>query len=192
MFDDINRTIEALLRADLPSDIASQVSISFATPDDSFPPTGLALPAINLFLFEIHENTQLREFEPVLERRPDGSMVKVPPPARIDCHYLVSAVVEPTVGSEQDELRLLGAVLRVLLRYRVLPDAVLRGVLAGKTPPVRAAAVRPGMHPSGVEFWQSLKGKPRATLHYSLTVPVDTTVPDGLGPPVLRLEVGGR
>lgn len=191
MFDDINRTIEALLKSDLPSDVSSQVAISFATPDDSFPPAGLALPAINLFLFEIHENTQLREFEPSLVRRPDGTMVRNPPPAHVDCHYLISAVAEPTLGSEQDELRILGAVLRVLLRYRVLPDAVLRGVLVGGSPPIRAAAVRQGMHPSGVEFWQSLKGKPRATLHYTLTVPVDTAVANAVGPAVLTLEVGG-
>lgn len=191
MFDDINRTIEALLRSDLPSDISGQVSISFATPDDAFPPAGLALPTINLFLFEIHENTQLREFEPSLARRSDGSLMRSPPPAHVDCHYVVTAVAEPTLGSEQDELRILGAVLRVLLRYRVLPEAVLRGALIGQSPPVRAAAVRQGMHPSGVEFWQSLKGKPRATLHYTLTVPVDPGVPETVGPPVLTLEVGG-
>ncbi len=191
MFDDINRTVEALLKSDLPSDISSQVSISFATPDDSFPPPGLALPAINLFLFEIHENTQLREFEPSLTRRSDGSQVRVLPPAHVDCHYLITAVAESSLGSEQDELRILGAVLRVLLRYRVLPDAVLRGALVGQSPPIRAAAVRQGMHPSGVELWQSLKGKPRATLHYTLTVPVDTAVPDAIGPPVLTLNVGG-
>ncbi len=191
MFDDINRTIEALLKSDLPSDIASQVSISFVTPDESFPPAELQLPAVNVFLFEIHENTQLREFEPSLERRPDGTMVRVPPPAHIDCHYLVSVAATTTLGSQQDELKILGAVLRVLLRYRQLPAAVLKGVLAGQTPPIRAAAVRPGMHPSGVEFWQSLKGKPRATLHYTLTVPVDTTVSESGGPPVLKLNVGG-
>jgi hypothetical protein len=191
MFDDINRTIEVLLRSDLPSDISSQVSIGFATPDDSFPPAGLALPAINLFLFEIHENTQLREFEPSLARRSDGSLVRMPPPAHIDCHYLITAVAESTLGSEQDELRILGVVLRVLLRHRVLPDAVLRGALVGQSPPIRATTVRQGMHPSGVEFWQSLKGKPRATLHYTLTVPVDTTVADAVGPPVLTLNVGG-
>jgi len=117
-------------------------------------------------------------------------MVRVAFSARVDCHYLITAVAEATLGSEQDELRLLGAVLRVLLRYRVLPAAVLRGVLAGTTPPVRAAAVRHGMHPSGVEFWQSLKGKPRATLHYTLTVPVDTTLPETVGTPVTDLDVG--
>ena len=191
MFDDVNRTIEALLKSDLPSDIASQVSISFTTPDESFPPVGLALPAINVFLFEIYENHQLREIEPTLDRRPDGSLVRVQPPVRVDCHYLISAVAEPGLGSEQDELRILGAVLRVLLRYRVLPASVLRGALVGLSPPLRALAIRHGMHPSGVEFWQSLKGKPRATLHYTLTVPLDTAAPDVLGPPVLTLNVGG-
>lgn len=191
MFDDVNRTIEALLKSDLPSDLMRQVSISFATPDDTFPPAGVELPAINVFLFEIVENTQLREFEPTLERRPDGTMLRVPAPAHIDCHYLISVAAEPAIDSQQGELHILGAVLRVLLRYRQLPDSVLRGVLAGKSPPVRAAAVRPGMHPSGVEFWQSLKGKPRATLHYTLTVPVDPIVPEPGGPPVLRLNVGG-
>lgn len=191
MFDDINRTVEALLKSELPSDISSQVSISFATPDDSFPPAGLALPAINVFLFEVHENTQLREFEPSLARRSDGSPLRVPPPAHVDCHYVITAVAESALGAEQDELRILGAVLRVLLRYRVLPDAVLRGALIGMSPPVRAAAVRQGTHPSGVEFWQSLKGKPRATLHYTLTVPVDTSLPDAIAPPVLTLDVGG-
>ena len=68
---------------------------------------------------------------------------------------------------------------------------MLRGALVGQSPPIRAAAVRQSMHPSGVELWQSLKGKPRATLHYTLTVPVDTTVPDAIGPPVLTLNVGG-
>lgn len=192
MFDDVNRTIEALLKSDLPSDVARQVSISFVTPDESFPPPGLGLPAINVFLFEIQENAQLREVEAALERRPDGSMTRVPPPAHVDCHYLITAVAEATLGSEQDELRLLGAVLRVLLRYRVLPASVLRGALAGTSPPVRAAAVRHGMHPSGVEFWQSLKGKPRPTLHYTLTVPVDTALPDTVGAPVVDLRVGER
>jgi hypothetical protein len=190
LFDDINRTLEALLRADLAADVASQVSISFATPDESFPPTGLALPAINLFLFEVHENPQLREVEATVARRADGTMLRVPPPVHVDCHYLVTAVADASLGSEQDELRLLGAALKVLLRHRVLPASVLRGSLAGTSPPVRAMAIRHTAHPSGVELWQSLKGKPRATLHYTLTVPVDVAAAEPIAAPVTALQVG--
>ena len=183
VFADVNRTIEALLKADLPADVAKQVSISFATPDETFPPTGLTLPAINLFLFEIHENAQLsklrglrnleqEETEPVLERRPNGTV-------HVDCHYLVTAVAQQQLGSELDEHRILGAALKVLLRHRALPESVLRGELVGKT--VRAIAIQQGR--SGIELLQSLKGKPRACLHYTLTVPVDFRTPESAGQP---------
>lgn len=74
MFDDLNRTIEALLKAELAGDIAGQASVSFATPDDSFPPQGLSLPATNLFLFEVRENASLRELEPVRVQRDHGAL----------------------------------------------------------------------------------------------------------------------
>ncbi len=192
VFDDVNRTIEALLKAELPADVASQVSISFATPDENFPPNGLALPAINLFLFEIRENTQLRDLEPTNQRNADGSVVRVPPATRVDCHYLVTAVAQPQLNSEQDEHHILGAALKALLRHRALPAAVLRGSLAGKTPPVRAAAAQQGAHPSGIELWQAIKGKPRACIHYTLTVAVDTGAPEPIAPPTLSLQVGGN
>jgi hypothetical protein len=186
---DVNKSIEALLKAELPADMASQVSISFATPDESFPPNGLSLPAINLFLFQIHENAELRSMEPILERQTDGSMTRVPPSVRVDCHYLVTAVAEKQSGPEQDEHRILGAVLKVLLRHRILPGAVLQGALAGATPPVRALAARKDA--TGIEIWQALKGKPRASLHYTLTVPLDVSVPESVAAPVTALSVGG-
>ena len=191
MFDDLNRTVEVLLRAELAADVASQVSISFATPDDSFPPQGLSLPAINLFLFEVRENASLREVEPLRERLADGTTVLVRPPVRIDCHYLVTAVATTQLGSEMDEARILGAALRALLRHRVLPAAVLQGSLAGKAPPVRAATVRQGESPSRIDLWHALKGKPRASLHYALTVPVDLEMSEDMAKPVLQLTVGG-
>lgn len=189
MFADVSRTIEALLKAELPADVASQVSISFATPDETFPPTGLSLPAINLFLYEIHENTELRSVEPSLERRSDGSVVRVPPPIHVDCHYLITAIAEKHLGSEQDEHNILGAVLKTLFRHRILPAPLLQGSLAGKTPPVRTIAARKGA--LGIDLWQALKGKPRASLHYTLTVPVDVTMPESTEAPVTTLKVGG-
>ncbi|MBX3158023.1 MAG: DUF4255 domain-containing protein [Deltaproteobacteria bacterium] len=189
MFADVNRTIETLLKAELPGDVATQIAISFATPDETFPPQGLALPAINFFLHEIHEHTELRTTEPELERRDDGRIARVAPPVRIDCHYLVTAVAQAQPGSEHDEHRILGAALTVLLRHRVYPAPILQGALAGKSPPVRAAIARKGA--SGIELWQALKGKPRACFHYTLTVPFDLGRPEVTGAPVGRLAING-
>lgn len=186
---DVNRTIEALLKAELPASVASQVSISFATPDETFPPNGLSLPAINLFLYEIQENTELRAVEPLVERRADGAVTRSPPPVRVDCHYLIAAFAEKQLGSEMEEQYILGTALAVLLRHRVLPAPVLQGALAGMTPPVRAATARKGM--SGPEIWQALKGKPRACFHYTLTVPLDVAAAEPGAAPVKVLSVGG-
>ena len=79
--------------------------------------------------------------------------------------------------------------MKVLLRHRVLPDAALRGSLVGTSPPVRAAAVRHGPHPSGIELWQAMKGKPRPCLHYTLTVPVDVAVAEPIAVPVTELNI---
>lgn len=192
MFDDLDRTIEALLKAELAADVASQVSIGFATPDDSFPPQGLSLPTINVFLFEVRENASLREVVPLRERNADGTTVVTPPPVHVDCHYLVTAVAAAQLGSEMDEHHILGAALRALLRYRVLPAAVLQGSLVGLTPPVRAATILQDANPSTIDVWHALKGKPRASLHYTLTVAVDVGTPSDMAKPAFQLDVGGQ
>lgn len=189
MFADLDRTIEALLKADLPSNLASQVSVSFVVPDEKFPPNTVTMPAINLFLFEVHENAELRSAEPLLERRTDGGVIRNPPPARLDCHYLVSAFSQQQAGYELEEHTVLGATLTVLMRHRVLPAQVLYGSLAGKTPPVRAATARKDA--AKAELWQALNRRPRASFYYTLTVALDVaTTPPGPDP-VTVLNVGG-
>jgi hypothetical protein len=189
LFADVNRTIEALLKAELPASMASQVAISFVTPDDKFPPNTVSLPVIDLFLYEVHENAELRTVEPLLERSATGAVLRVPPPFHLDCHYLVSAFTQQQSGAEMEEHSVLGAALTALLRYRVLPMSVLRGVLAGKTPPVRAAVARKDA--AKTELWQALNRRPRASFYYTLTVPVDAAAAASGAAPVTTLVVGG-
>jgi hypothetical protein len=73
--------------------------------------------------------------------------------------------------------------MKVLLRYRQLPDDVLQGELVGLLPPVRARVVRQGYLQSLGEFWQAMGGKPKASLHYTLTVSADVFEPEDVGPP---------
>ncbi|MBW2690249.1 MAG: DUF4255 domain-containing protein, partial [Deltaproteobacteria bacterium] len=72
MIHDLDKTIEELLKQDLPQELVSQVTISFATPDDSFPPTSVTLPAIDLFLYDVRENQDLRSNEWTVERHSSG------------------------------------------------------------------------------------------------------------------------
>jgi len=177
MIDDLDKTIAALLRHDtygLPPGLAEQVQISFATPDDQFPPQSVTLPAVDLFLYDVRENLDLRSNEVYLERQSNGTAIRTRAPVRVDFSYLVTAWSSESVPDRaQDEHRLLGEVMQTLLRHRTLPEDVLQGVLADQAPPLPASALQPGRLQSLGEFWQALGGKPKAALNYSVTVSIE-------------------
>lgn len=182
MFDDLDSSLAELLRRELPPDITEQVSISFATPDSQFPPTWVTLPSINLFLYEIQEDLELRSSEPRLERQADGTVSRVAPPLRADCHYLVTAWAKGgALRPEQDEHRILGEALRVLHRHRELPVEALQGSLKTHPFPVRATVLQSGPSQVRIDFWQALGGRPRAAFNYTVTLGIDTSVPESTG-----------
>lgn len=182
MFHDLDSTLAELLQRELPPSLVQQVSISFATPDGQFPPASVTLPAIDLFLYEINENRDLRTHEAQTERLVDGRVVRTPAPARVDCHYLVTAWAKTGVQlPEQDEHRLLGEVMRVLLRHKEIPGQALRGSLQTQPFPIRAKVSPPSHQQSRGDFWQALGGKPKAAFHYTLTIAMDVNEPDDAG-----------
>lgn len=174
MIKALDQTIKALLLRDLPASLADQVQISFATPDDQFPPQSVTLPAIDLFLYDVRENLELRSNEVYLTRRSDGSATQERAPARVDFSYLVTAWPSESVpDAAEDEHHLLGEVMRVLLRHRTIPEDVLQGSLKEQKTPLPVASLQPGRLQSLGEFWQALGGKPKAALNYQLTLSVD-------------------
>jgi uncharacterized protein DUF4255 len=182
MFDDLDSSVAELLKRELPPEITSQVSISFATPDSQFPPTWVTLPTINLFLYEIQENLELRSAEPQLERLTNGSVTRIAPPLRADCHYLVTAWAKAGAQRpEQDEHRLLGEALRVLHRHRELPLEALQGTLKTQPFPLRATVLQAGPSQAHTDFWQALGGKPRAAFNYTVTLGIDAYGPEDIG-----------
>ena len=173
MIHDLDSTLRALLLRDLPPVLAEQVAISFDTPDDQFPPTSVTLPAIDLFLYDVRENLELRSNDWSMKRRGDGTARRQPPPVRVDCSYLVTAWPSESAPSPaQDEHRLLGEVMLVLLRYPKLPDDLLQGGLQSQELPLPTAALQPGRLQSLGEFWQALGGKPKSALNYTVTIAV--------------------
>src|SRR3954470_10533495 len=106
----VDKSLEALLRRELPGFISTQVDISFEPPDNEFPPQSVRVPAIDLFLYDLRENRELRSNEWTTERRSNGIAERRPPAVRVDFSYLVTAW--PNKGSlnpTQDEHQILGA-----------------------------------------------------------------------------------
>jgi hypothetical protein len=171
MIDDLDKTVEDLLKRELSPSLVGQVAISFAAPDSDFPPSAVTLPAVDLFLYDVRENNDLRNTQWIIERNADGTATKKRPPIRVDCSYLITAwASEASTSRPFDEHRLLSEVMKVLLRHPVLPEVLLQGSLRGQDPPLPATTLQPGRLQSVAEFWQALGGKPKAALNYTVTI----------------------
>lgn len=179
MIRDLDRTVKTLLEQELAH---ISVEISFETPSRDFEPTS---PTIDLFLYDIRENRDLRTVEWRVARA-NGTATRKRAPVRVDCSYLITA----WAGDIESEHRLLGEVMQVLLRHPTIPEAMLRGDLRQQEVPLPTTSLQSGRLQSLAEFWQALEGKPKAVLNYMVTIGVD---PFGAGtevPLVLEKVMG--
>lgn len=179
MIDDLDKTIATLLRREMPFVLSEQVQISFEAPDSEFPSQNVTTPAINLFLYDVRENLELRSNDVYVEARTNGTAIRTRAPVRVDFSYLITAWASDTVPNPAaDEHRLLGEVMRVLLRWRSIPADVLQGVLAGHDPRLPVSTLQPGRLQSIGEFWQALGGRPKTSLNYLVTLAIDVAAPE--------------
>ncbi len=168
-----------------------QEQVGFRPPNDTWAAyvrTTLRLNALNVFLLELRENRKLRSNE--RERgMAGGSAYSDPAPARLDCHYLITAwspieELPPQVEPVIDEHQLLYEAAAVLLRAGALnPSQIyLAGSLALNTWPPRFREVDlpvvigpPEGFPKLAEFWGTMGSKQpwKPALHLVVTLPVE-------------------
>jgi hypothetical protein len=186
LLHELDQTLAALLKRELPG--RDQITVSFAAPDDQF---SVKPPAVDLFLYDVRENLELRSNDEFAERQADWTLLRSRAPVRVDASYLITAWPGGGGGqsdASEDEHMLLSAVMRVLLRFPRLPRELLRGSLARQDWPLPVSTLQPGRLQSLGEFWQALGGKPKAALNYTVTLPVDVGEPERL-PVVVDREI---
>jgi hypothetical protein len=187
----LDTTLSLLLTTELKLVLPNVPNIYFLTPDADFP-GHVTMPALNLFLFSVQENRDLRTADSIQQRLPDGTVQMIPPPARVDCHYIVTAYANPP-DAPLEEHWILGETLRVLLRYRTIPQKYITGPITVQGLPVRSVAGLPTSRDAGIDLWQALGQKPRACFHYVATVNMDleiTEQPQAVAP-VLSVVIQG-
>ena len=174
MLHALDATLKSLLDKELPKGILSEDTKVFVSFDTPYQGAIKQKPAINCFLYDVRENLELRLGTWRVERQSNGKAVKKPPPARVDCSYLI------TVWLQNDDIetehQLLGEVMKVLLRYRRLPENFVDSDLEEQEVPLRVLSLRPSNLQSFGEFWQAMGGrdgtKPKVVLHCTVTISV--------------------
>jgi uncharacterized protein DUF4255 len=180
MFDAVDRTLDQLLRRGLTDKLVEPASISFAPPGSDLPPPSVTLPSVNLFLYEVRENLDLRTNDRRIERRLDGTAQLRPAPLWVDCGYLVTAwSSESSPTRALDEHKLLGEVLRILLAFPTVPQDLREGSLRDEDAVMRLAVLQPSHLQSIGDFWQAMGGRPKPAVTCTATIAIPAAkVPD--------------
>lgn len=169
MIRDLSETLRAILddpalAAEFPELAAAQ--IVFDRPTEQFNPQQTT---IDLFLYDVRENMELRSNEPIIERN-NGTATIQRPPMRVACSYLVTAW--PVGGAEPplQEHRLLSQTIQVLSRYPTIPASYLKGKLAGQEPPLPLITSQADGLKNVSEFWTAIGNKLRPSVTLAVTI----------------------
>ena len=147
----------------------AQAQISFEHPSETFSP---GQTTVNLFLYDIRENLELRSNEPSLEMR-DGQAIIHNPPKRIACSYLITAWPIGEGELPLQEHRLLSQVLQVFSAYPTIPETFLEGtLLAGQEPDLPMVTAQMDGLQSTAEFWTALGNQLRPSITVTVTIAI--------------------
>lgn len=188
MFQDLDSTLKKILGdAGAPSALRN-ADVSFEPPDKSFAPTQ---PTVNLFLYEVKENRELRDPEPIVAMS-GGTFVRRMPPLRVESVYLVTTWSDKAGAAKiAEEHLLLGQAIAWLSRFPVIPASFLQGSLAAPPqpfPPPTMVAQMDANKNAG-EFWSALGSTPRPAFYLSVTISIDLGIETPEGPPVVTKEM---
>lgn len=202
MIQDLSQTLRAILtQSGLPAPL-STAQIVFDRPSDPFTPSQTT---VDMFLYDLRENLELRSNELSVEKTGTQSVTHKAP-LRLSCSYLVTAWPVGGVDPALQEQQLLSQVLQTLAHFPTIPANFLQGAMVGQTPPLPMVALHPDALKNLSEFWTSLGNKlrPSLTLTITISMPVFDDVVEFLvttqtmgtipatGPEENLLQIGGR
>lgn len=166
MINEVTESLEAFLKQPGLAAPLRDAAIRFDRPTD---PYALDQTTVNLFLFEVRENLELRSSESVT-RRAGGHSIVEPPAFRANCLYLVTAWPAGGTDLPKQEHRLLAQVLQLVAGAPVIPPAFLTPQLRLQEPAPPMLLVPPDSARNPAEFWAAIGNRLKPSLMLSVTV----------------------
>jgi hypothetical protein len=186
MFQDLDRTLHAIVGDPKAPQALREADVSFEAPDKDYAPDQTTL---NLFLYEVNENRELRDPEPIYTLE-HGTYKRQAPPLRINCGYLVTAWSSKSGALRAaEEHQLLGQALAWLSRFGTIPEAYFRGSLIGQPYPPPTLVAQADGRPAASEFWSALGVAPRLAFRVVVTIALDLELETIVGPEVVSREL---
>ena len=167
MFVDLDDSIRRLLveRGNLDS---GEIDISFDMPTREWA-AGISKPTVSLYLYDLRENTELRNPAAWTVRPgPNNTAIKSRPDVRVDVTYRVTAFA----NAIEDEHHLLARVMLTLLQHPELPPELLQGEVAGQE--IRTSAAQgAGVLENPADYWGAMDNNIKPSIDFKTTVSLD-------------------
>ena len=172
MIQDVDDTLKELLVQKVPID-TSVIDIKFDMPSKDWS-VAVTKPTINVFLYDVRENHELRSMQRVIARNAANTAgTESRAPVRMDLSYLITAWTTDI----SDEHQLLGRVLAALLQFPIVPDEVLKGAMQTQPIPLQSWIAQPERLPNPWEFWGHMEHGMKAGLNFVLTASFEPIAP---------------
>ncbi|MBN1191132.1 MAG: DUF4255 domain-containing protein [Dehalococcoidales bacterium] len=168
MIKDLDETIKQLLvkKGQLNH---GEVDIKFETPDREWS-ASLSRPTVNLYLYDIRENHELRGVEWIIEKNGNNTATRRKNARRINLSYLVTV----WTNNVDDQHGLLWRVLCTLMRHSSIPRDLLIGKLAEQEYTILTHTAQPdGLFSNPADFWAALDNEIKPSFNYVVTLPMD-------------------
>jgi hypothetical protein len=128
-------------------------------------------PTINFYLFDLQENTELRQTH-MQTTRGNGYATHRRPPRRFDLCYMVSALT----NVPEDEYLLIWRVLATLLKFSPIPLDMLSTALQAFGLPLATSVSQNDEGTRLLDLWSALEVPPHPALYYVVTAPLDLEI----------------
>lgn len=172
MIPDIDNALRELLIHEIPLR-KGEVDIDFNQPKREWS-SRLNKPTLNLYLFDLRENIDLRGSEQWARKDlEDGTIALHRNPVRIDLIYLITSWAKDV----QDEHQLLSKTLVTLLRQPSLPDVYLPEILRSLPVPVWLETAQSNTLANPSDLWNTLDNDLRPGIRLKVTLSVDPYAP---------------
>ena len=173
MIRDLDDTITKLLEDKAPQGSElSLADVSFEIPDEAWQNT-LNTLTVNCYLYDIHENMDMRTYEDIIQRELRNTKIHAwrrKPPKRLDCAYCITAWSKANTDPVLEEHTVLSQVVEVLLKHPTIPNEVLTGGLVNQIRPYPTVIASQDGLKNKPEFWGALDQRFKPSLSYVITL----------------------
>jgi hypothetical protein len=168
MIHDLDETLKDLLMKEGKLN-AGEIDIAFDQPTGEWT-ASLSRPTVNIYLYDIRENTELRTRSPQVQRDDTNIAKRVFPPKRIDLSYLLTVWAR----NPEDEHQLLWRILLALSKIKMIEPERGKGLVKEQpyNMPTKVALPSDAVR-NMPDLWGVMENQLKPSINFLVTVALD-------------------